>query len=172
VHLPDKWSFRQKPTGGFKHLLRVPVHLYRWRLGFVFGDHLLLVTHRGRRSGSVFQTAVEVVEHDRDTREYFVCSGTGPSADWYRNLHASPALAVQVRNRRWVPSHRFLDAGEAADRFASYEAAHPRVARILLDSMGNSYDGTEAGRIAMMADMPMVAFTDFGPRPEPPNLTQ
>ena len=29
-------------------------------------------------------------------------------------------------------------------------------------SMGNSYDGTDAGRVAMMRDVPMVAFTDPG----------
>ncbi len=164
--MPDNWSFRQKPTGGFKHLLRLPVYLFRWRLGFVFGDHLLLVTHRGRRSGDVFQTPVEVVEHDFDRHEYIVCSGTGPGADWYRNLGASPALAVQVGNRRWAASQRFLEESEAADRFARYEAAHPRAARTLLDSTGNSYDGSDAGRLAMIAHMPMVAFTDTGPAPE------
>jgi deazaflavin-dependent oxidoreductase (nitroreductase family) len=146
-------------------VLGIPAHLYRWHLGFLFGDHLLLLTHRGRRSGRVFRTVVEVVQHDQETHEYFVCSGTGPNADWYCNVRVAPLVAVQVGNRRWVPNHRFLDDEEAARRFARYEADHPRAAPFLLESMGNSYDGTDAGRVAMMARMPMVAFSDTGPAP-------
>jgi deazaflavin-dependent oxidoreductase (nitroreductase family) len=163
MRLPDSWSFRQKPTGGFRRVLRVPVHLFRWRLGFLFGDRLVLLTHRGRTSGHVFRTALEVVGHDGESHEYFICSGTGPRADWYLNLQATPALAIQVRNRRWVPTQRFVGADEAARRFATYERAHPKAAPRLLDAMGNRYDGTDEGRMAMMARMPMVAFSDRGP---------
>jgi deazaflavin-dependent oxidoreductase (nitroreductase family) len=160
VRLPDSWSFRQRPSGIFKHVLRLPVTLFRWRLGFLFGDRLILITHRGRRTGRALQTVVEVVEHDGVSGEYVVCSGTGPEADWYRNLRSASAIAVQVGNRTWIPVQSFLDGDEAAARFARYEQAHPRTARRLLESMGNAYDGTDAGRVAMMARMPMVAFSD------------
>jgi deazaflavin-dependent oxidoreductase (nitroreductase family) len=165
VRLPDSWSFRQKPTGGFRRVLRIPVHLFHWRLGVLFGERLLLLTHRGRTSGRTFQTALEVVGHDDAAHEYYICSGTGPRADWFLNLQAAPALAVQVRNREWIPTQRFLDDEEAAHRFAIYERAHPKAAPRLLASMGNSYDGTDRGRVAMMARMPMVAFSDEGPAP-------
>jgi hypothetical protein len=33
--------------------------------------------------------------------------------------------------------------------------------------MGNAYDGTDAGRLAMMADMPMVAFGGPSPTRQP-----
>jgi len=139
-------------------VLHVPDHLYSLHLGRLLGDRFLLLTHRGRRSGLVRRTTVEVVEHDRSTGEYIVCSGTGPRADWYLNLKAAPALEVQVGAHRWVPRQRFLDAAEAARRFADYEHDHPGTARRLLELMGNSYDGTDSGRVAMMAHMPMVAF--------------
>ncbi len=163
VRLPDSFSFRQKPTGAFKSLLSMPVHLYRMRLGFLLGDRFVLITHRGRKTDQEHRTTVEVVEHDVRTHEYIVCSGTGPGADWYRNLVARPAIAIQVRNRTWTPTQRFLDDEEAARRFAAYETAHPATARRLLAAMGNSYDGTGASRRAMMASMPMVAFSDDGP---------
>ncbi len=163
MDLPDSFSFRQKPTGAFKHLLHLPVHLYRMRLGFLLGDRFVLITHRGRKTGQDHQTTVEVVEHDEQTHEYIVCSGTGPDADWYRNLAARPASAIQVRNRSWVPTQRVLDDEEAARRFAAYETRHPGTARRLLAAMGNSYDGTDEGRLDMMGSMPMVAFSDSGP---------
>ncbi len=153
----------------FRRVLRIPMYLYLWKLGFLFGDRLVLLTNRGRRSGRVFQTPVEVVQHDPKTHEYVVCSGTGPQADWFRNLKAEPVLEIQVRNRRWVPQQRFLDNAEAARRFAGYERDHPGTARRLLASMGNSYDGTDEGRVAMMAKMPMVAFSDSGPERDTPS---
>ena len=154
------WNFREKPRGLWRRVLHLPVHLFRWRLGWLLGDRFLLLTHQGRRSGRRYQTPIEVVVHDRDAGEYLVCSGTGPRADWYRNLQAHPALEVQVRNRAWTPRQRLLTQDEAAEAFGAYERDHPKTAAKLLRSMGNSYDGTDAGRRAMMAEMPMVAFSE------------
>lgn len=157
----EDWNFRQRPSGLWRRLLRIPVVMYHARLGFLFGERLLLLTHIGRSSGRRYETPVEVVVHDRETHELIVCSGTGPNADWYRNIRRRPAEQVQVRNDRWQPRQRLLDQHEAAERFAHYEALHPRTAGRLLRSMGNSYDGSDAGRFEMMAAMPMVAFSDL-----------
>lgn len=107
-----------------------------------------------------------MLQHDTATGEYIICSGTGPTADWYRNLRATPSRSIQIKNREWVPQQRLLEGDEAATRFAVYEAHHAKAARRLLESMGNSYDGSDEGRLAMMPDMPMVAFTDHGPEPD------
>lgn len=160
MNLRDSFSMRQRPRGLFKWMLRLPVPLFRMRLGWIFGERFVLITHRGRRSGTLHQTPVEVVEHDGPGHEYIVCSGTGPTADWYRNLVSSPAVEIQVRNRHWEPAQRMLDNVEAARRFHTYETLHPRTAGRLLRTMGRSYDGSDAGRVAMMASMPMVAFSD------------
>jgi len=162
------WNFKQKPTGAWRWVLRVPVHLFHAHLGFLMGDRVLLLTHVGRKSGVWHETAVEVVAHDREVGEYFVCSGTGPGADWYRNLLAAPVPRVQVGNRVWRPAQRFVDDEEAATRFARYEARYPKLSKRLLGSMGNTYDGTDRGRVEMMARMPMVAFSDTGPDPQRP----
>jgi deazaflavin-dependent oxidoreductase (nitroreductase family) len=155
------WNFRQKPTGVWKRVLRIPVFIYRAKLGVLLGERILLLTHRGRVSGKAYETPIEVVSHDHETHEYIVCSGTGRQADWYRNIRTAPAERVQVKNRRWRPSQRMLGQEEAAERFARYEQQHPRTASRLLRSMGNSYDGTKEDRLRMMARMPMVAFSDY-----------
>ena len=154
------WNFKEKPTGLWRHVLRIPTHLYHWHLGFLMGGRFILIDNTGRISGRAYQTPVEVVLHDTDRGEYIVCSGTGPEADWYRNLAANPASDVQVKNERWQPAQRMLTQREASDCFMGYEDAHPKAARRLLKSMGNSYDGTDEGRFTMMAEMPMVAFSD------------
>jgi len=114
----------------------------------------------GRSSGTILHTPLEVVVHDTDRAEYFVCSGTGSNADWYRNISAEPASSVQVKNRVWTPDQRFLEPTEAADRFADYEERHPIAASKLLDSMGQTYDGTSRDRVRMMHNIPMIAFSE------------
>ena len=159
------WNFRQKPSGAWKRALKLPVYLFRMHLGFLMGERLLLLTHVGRRSGHAYHTVIEIVEHDRRTGEYLVCSGTGPNADWYQNIRAHPAARVQVGNKSWQPSQRFLNQQEAAERFARYEAKHRRMAGVLLQSMGNTYHGIDEGRIEMMARMPMVGFSSHETAP-------
>ena len=138
----------------------IPVYLYRAHLGFVLGERTLLLTHRGRGSGRRYETPIVVVTHDTETHEYIVWSEGGTHADWYRNILSLPAEQVQVRNRRWRPTQRTLTHHEAAQRFERYEQQHPKTARRLLQSTGTSYDGTDEGRLAMVARMPMVAFSD------------
>ncbi|MGI9624148.1 MAG: nitroreductase family deazaflavin-dependent oxidoreductase [Acidimicrobiales bacterium] len=154
------WDFKEKPAGVWKAVLKAPSYLYRWHLGFLLGKRFLMIEHIGRKSEATYYTTVEVVDQATGTREFFVCSGTGPDADWYLNLKATPAAAVQVGRHRWVPRQRMLENKEASERFASYEQRHPKAARRLLKSMGNTYDGTDAGRTDMMSEMPMVAFSD------------
>ena len=158
------FNFRQKPTGVFKWFLKAPALLFRAKLGFLFGERFLMITHVGRKSGRTFHTPLEVVVHDTETAEYIVCSGTGVNADWYRNITAQPVGSIQVKNRIWAPHQRFLDPSEAARRFADYERKHPKAASKLLDSMGQSYDGSDPDRVRMMHSIPMVAFSE-SPQP-------
>ena len=158
----DAFSFRQRPSGLFKRFLKAPTYLFRWKLGFLFGDRFLMLTHLGRTSGRSYRTVLEVVHHDESSGEYVVCSGTGPNADWYRNISARPAMSIQVRNEVWTPEQRMLTADEAAGMFADYEARHPKAARRLLASMGQSYDGSDADRVRMAGNLPMVAFRRSG----------
>jgi hypothetical protein len=94
--LRESFSFRQKPSGLFKFLVKAPTYLFRRKLGFLFGDRFLLLTHVGRTSGRTYHTALEVVRHDDSTGEYIVCSGTvrRPTG----TATSPPAASIQVRN--------------------------------------------------------------------------
>lgn len=116
-----------------------------------------MIEHRGRNTGTRHFTVVEVARHL--PREWVCTSGTGPGADWYRNLQAGGLEAVWVGSRRHRASVRFLEQTEAASVMGTYERAHPRTAAKLYSVMGVSYDGTDEGRVKMMAKIPMVAFS-------------
>lgn len=148
------FNFKQKPSGVFKQLLHAPVWLFRARLGFLFGKRIVMLEHEGRRSGKLRQTPLEVVT--RDGNSYVLCSGTGPNADWYRNIKANPAKGLWVGSARHQVEQRFLEDSEAATVFTRYEADHPKAAKRLKDLMGVSHDGTHEGRVRMVAQIPMV----------------
>lgn len=150
----SSFNFRQKPTGLFKSILHAPVWVFRARLGFLMGHRLVMLEHKGRRSGKLRQTPLEVVRRHNDS--YILCSGTGPNADWYRNIKAAPAVALWVGSKRHPVDQRLLDDSEAATVFAGYEQAHPKAASRLTDLMGVSHDGTHESRKEMVAKIPMV----------------
>ena len=156
MRVPDYFSFRQKPRGLWRWLLRLPVALYRLRLGFVLGDRALVLVHRGRRSGRRLQTPLEVVRYDG---EYIVSSGTGPRADWYLNLKANPAEEIWVGNGRYRVEQRFLPDDEAAAVLAQFAEEHPREAAWLGPMTGVSHDGSTESALAAVRKIPMVGFT-------------
>jgi deazaflavin-dependent oxidoreductase (nitroreductase family) len=95
---------RSRPNAALRVAFRLPVYPYRYRLGWLFGHRLLLLVHRGRKSGYVYQTVLEVVRHDPARRESIVVSAWGgEKADWYRNLRAAPAVEIRIRRERYVP---------------------------------------------------------------------
>jgi len=153
-----EFNFKQKPSGLFKQFLHAPTWLYRWHLGFVMGKRFVMIEHRGRKSDNLYRTVLEVASRYPNTDEWIVTSGTGPKADWYRNLKAGKLDVVWIGSRRQSASVRFLEAEEAAAVFHDYETAHPKAAVKLMGSMGVSYDGTDEGRIEMMRAIPMVSF--------------
>jgi deazaflavin-dependent oxidoreductase (nitroreductase family) len=150
-------DFSHKPTGLLKRVLKGPTYLYRAHLGILFGDRFVMIEHIGRKSGERHFSVVEVAGHL--SKEWVCTSGTGPHADWYRNLRAGGLEAVWVRSRRHRATVRFLDATEASRVMGAYERAHPKTAAKLYSMMGVSYDGTDEGRVKMMAKIPMVAFS-------------
>lgn len=149
-----RYDFKQKPRGLFKHFLRSPAWLFRARLGFLFGKRIVMLEHRGRRSGKLRRTPLEVVRGQGDS--FILCSGTGPDADWFRNIKNAPAVGLWVGRRRHAVEQRFLESSEAATVWTHYEEAHPKAAARLMSLMGVAHDGTHAGRMAMVARIPMV----------------
>lgn len=149
----------RKPTGIAKWFYQSPKWLYRARLGFVFGSRFLLLEHKGRTSGKVFQTPLEVAHYEPERDEYIVTSGTGTKADWYRNIQADPTVAIWIGNHRYPAAARFLAAEQAVEVMKIYEEKHPKTAAKLEAMMGVSHDDTRESWIAMMEQIPMVGFT-------------
>lgn len=153
------FDFKGKPTGVWKWFLHAPTWLFRARLGFLMGKRMIMIEHRGRRSGNLYRTVLEVAGRGDGDDTYIVTSGTGKGADWYRNIQAGGVDAVWVGAKRHMAAVRYLDSAEAGVVFLAYETDHPKAAKVLMEKMGVSYDGSDKGRARMMDGIPMVEFT-------------
>ena len=145
---------RPPPRWG-KQLARLPLVLYRLRLGRLLGHRFLVVVHRGRRSGRPYRTVLEVVRWDPARLEATVASGWGAKASWWRNLQAAPAVEVWLAGTRYRPEQRFLNLGERVEVLDGYRREHPYAAGLLGPLLGLGRDVTLD---AAAERLPMVAF--------------
>jgi deazaflavin-dependent oxidoreductase (nitroreductase family) len=150
------------PRGVLRALLRLPVHLYRARLGFLLGHRFLLLIHIGRRSGRCYETVLEVVHYDSRTAESVVVAGWGRRTQWFHNVAAGGALTIMTGGARYAPEHRQLTDDEAATVVARYERRNrlirPLVRAVLSGLLGWTYDGSKTARRRLVRQLPMLAF--------------
>lgn len=117
-----------------------------------------MVVHRGRKTGRIRRTVLEVVRSDAATGESIVVAAYGSMADWYRNLRAHPALEIHIGREHYIPVQRFLTTEEVEAELADYERRRPRLLGVLLRAVRLRYDGTDLQRRAIAAHLRMVAF--------------
>ena len=137
-----RW-LRSKPTGASKLALSLPIYLYRLNLGWLLGHRFLLLVHRGRRSGLLHETVLEVLLHDPATRESVVLAAWGEKADWYRNIELTPALEVRISSERYVPEQRFVAPEENHAVLVDYARRHSLAFQIFARVFGYPLGGTE-----------------------------
>lgn len=100
------------PRGFVKWLMQLPILLYRLGLGRLIGSYILLLTTTGRKSGKPRVTAIE---HRRIGEAYYVVSGWGAQADWYRNILKDPHVHVRAGAREFDSVADALTGAEKLD---------------------------------------------------------
>jgi deazaflavin-dependent oxidoreductase (nitroreductase family) len=134
--MPPKSLIKKPPTGLLRIFLRLPILLYRLKLGWLLGGRFVLLNHVGRKSGKIRQTVVEVIEHDKAKNIYYIASGWGYNSNWYQNLLATPAIRIQVGLNKLAVIARTLPPAESVEILLSYRVKHPFAARELSGLMG------------------------------------
>jgi deazaflavin-dependent oxidoreductase (nitroreductase family) len=130
-------------------------------LGGVLGERFLLLSHRGRKSGRIYDTLLEVVLYQPSTQTSFVMSAQEESPDWYRNIEAQPAITVQVGKQRYTPVQHFLTPDEAIGFWVAFRSKHPIEKKLALQfysQPGKEYRDNDARREALLGALHVVSF--------------
>ena len=144
-----KLSERGSPRGLLRWLVRLPIWLYRLRLGFLMGARFILLEHRGRSSGARRFTVLEVVHSD--AQGLCIASGWGDRAQWYRNVMKSPEVAVTQGLRRYRTRIEGLQVEEATGLLAGYASRNPGAFKALARFMLGEKVQPDAGGAARLA---------------------
>jgi deazaflavin-dependent oxidoreductase (nitroreductase family) len=158
--MATKLSDTKPPTGLLRWLLRLPIWLYRIRMGWLLGDRFLMLTHIGRASGQPRQSVLEVIGHDAATKTYIIASGWGERADWLRNIQKNPRVLVNVGRARFEALAERMDQDAATGAARDYALHHPAAFRALASRMsGQALTGTDADYRALARAVPFVTLT-------------
>ena len=137
---------------------RLPIFLYKIHLGWLLGDHFLLLNHTGRVSGKPRQAVLEVIRHDKAEIIYYVTSGFGEKSDWFRNIQKNPDVTIQVGRQHMDVQATRLSQEDAEREFLDYARRHPTALKNLAGMLGYVLDGSEESLRALAQVMPIVTF--------------
>ena len=153
----------KKPTGILRALLRAPIWLYRWNLGWMMGGRFLLLNHIGRKSRLQRQTVIEVVSFDQATGIYYIAAAWRDQSDWYRNIQQTPTVGVQVRNHRFQARAERISTQEAEERLWDYAQKHPMAFGELVTVMLGERLPPDKETCRKVADsVPLISLTPIG----------
>ena len=138
----------------------VPTVLFRMNLGGLFGRRFLMITTRGRKTGRVRRSVIEVVENDRPTDSWTVFAAHGPNTGWYRNATSGGPVVITVGRRRFPVHVDDLDRAARVAVLRDYQAAHPRLAALLGTAiLGRDFSAAESSLDALADGLRSLRFT-------------
>ena len=133
------------PTGLLRLGFRLPVYMYRFRLGWLFGNRFVLINHVGRKTGLPRQAVVEVVEHDKKTGGVIVVAGYGERTQWYQNLRTLPKTTIQIGSHKQQVIAEFISPEVGEEIMVRYWQRYGQLTGKLFSMLGYTWDGTEKG---------------------------
>lgn len=147
------------PSRGLLRMaVRLPIWLYRARLGWLLSDRFLMLRHVGRKSGLRHNVVLEVVRHDRATGVYIIASGWGEKSDWFRNIQKTPQVVVHIGRRWFDATATRLPYEESVRELRDYARRHPAAFRELSRLMsGQRLNGTEGECRTLAQHIPLVS---------------
>jgi deazaflavin-dependent oxidoreductase (nitroreductase family) len=143
-------------------LLRLPVWLFRLRLGGLLGGRYLLLTHTGD-DGAPRETVLEVLRQDADTGTVTVPAAWGERVEWFRNLRARPRAEVTLGTAQWAVRAEALPVEDAAQEWYVFATDYPTAfARLTRLATGAQWAATMPACRKLAEQMPVVALIQGG----------
>jgi deazaflavin-dependent oxidoreductase (nitroreductase family) len=106
---------------------------FRWMLNErLWPAPVVVLRHRGRRSGKLYSTPVEAINEDREDRRIVISPMRGTESDWYRNILTDGLVEVRLRGESFDAEWRSMSEQENLDALTRYRSEHPLYGRMVL----------------------------------------
>lgn len=130
----------------------------RWLLaGRVVGAPILILAHRGRRTGRLHRTPVEAIVERPEASEIIVSPMRGKRGEWYRNVLAGGLEAITLRGESFAVRWRELSEEENREALGRYVSAHPVYGRAVLWFLARGHRLRGRSLDAVAVAIPMLA---------------
>jgi len=155
------------PRGWLRLLLRLPIVLYRLKLGWLFGHRFLLLNHTGRNSGLERCTVLEVLHYDPVSGRCVIASGWGTRSEWYKNVINDPRVRYTIGLRQRIGRAEQLSAERAEQQLGDYGRRYPAAIRKLTKIMiGEEWEGSPAQYRRLAGRVPVLELAPDARAPE------
>jgi deazaflavin-dependent oxidoreductase (nitroreductase family) len=104
----------------------------RWLMRGLSPAPIVVLVHRGRRSGKIYRTPVEAIVEDAERGEIVVSPMWGENSDWYRNVLAGGLVEARLRGEGRQLEWRRLSEEERRLALSAYRREHPVYSRLIL----------------------------------------
>ena len=123
---------------------------------------VIILVHRGRRSGRLYETPLSILAEDPERGEVFVSPMWSRDADWYRNVIAGGLVEIRVLGERRQVEWRELDDTEGRAAGEAFRDAHPIYSRVILRMIArlNRFEGDPYEAVAR--NLPMLGLRRVG----------
>jgi deazaflavin-dependent oxidoreductase (nitroreductase family) len=134
----------------------------RWMIQAFAPPTVIVLVHRGRKSGRLYTTPLSILADDPERGELVVSPMWGSDADWYRNIVAGGLVEIHVRGEVRQVEWRELDEAEARVAGEDFRDAHPIYSRMILRLIArlNRFEGDPAE--AALRNLPMLGLRRVG----------
>ena len=118
-----------KPLGRWlRAFFRQPIYIYD--CGFpgyerLFGQHWLLLTTKGRKTGKSHRVMLDLVGHDTEKKRYYIQPGWGRQSDWVKNIEGNPEVEAQVGKESFRARITEVSGSEGAEWLYRFRRQHP-----------------------------------------------
>jgi deazaflavin-dependent oxidoreductase (nitroreductase family) len=158
-------SGKSRAARGLGRALRAPSVLdrkgTRWMLQALSPAPVVVLVHRGRKSGRLYRTPLEILVDDPERGELVISPMWGRGSDWYRNVIAGGLVEVHVRGEERQVAWRELDEVERRVAIKAYRDAHPFYSRVILRMLGR-VNGVEGDSETIVRELPMLGLRRLG----------
>ena len=147
------------PPRGFKEIpWRLPIWLYRLKLGWLLRHRMLLLTHTGRVSSQPRKAVLEVIRYDKEQNVPYVVSGFGEKSQWFKNINHTPEVHIQIGRKHFPATAERLPEEEAIAVFKEYHDRHPNAIKNLSKMVGYEIGESDEEILDFMRLLPVIAF--------------
>jgi len=146
------------PRGISKIPWRLPILIYKFRLGWIFGHRAILLIHKGRYSRKTRYVVLEVIKFDKDSNVHYVASGFGGKSDWFRNIVKYPHVNIRTAGKTFAVKAQVLDRDDAQTVFTEYIERYPNAIKNLARFIGYDIGNSQQDTLDFLRMIPVITF--------------